>query len=203
MTSRAASSLTVPVTWTTDHSIRIRAAYVSGTTAKAPYEATGTLGTNGLAVTIAQVADSVYGTNAIDGSTCTEFSADYPHVQVDVSDPDGTTTIQRLYAWYVYNLTTSGGIASFYGGIQALDVLNYEIQAGTLNLQLDNVSATPVIITGGYLFRSDGQTIIATGSGSIQMDPGRAYQPPSGVNLTSILGKPLTGNGVVGDEFHV
>jgi hypothetical protein len=42
-------------------------------------------------------------------------------------------------------------------------------------LKLDNRSANPVIINGGYLSRDDGTTVIATGSGSIQMDPLKAY----------------------------
>ena len=47
-----------------------------------------------------------------------------------------------------------------------------------MNLEFDNVSASslPIKITGAYIFRDDGTTVIYSGSKSIQMDPARAYQ---------------------------
>ena len=127
-----------------------------------------------------QAVDTIYNTNAIDGSTVTEFTADYPNVQIDVSDPDQTTTVQRVYAWLRYIETTSPGIAQWFDAIDPTDDVNYAINTSVLNLKLDNTQVSPVIIGGGRLYRSDGATIIAATSSSIQMDPNRVYSTSGG-----------------------
>ena len=129
----------------------------------------------GFAATNNQQTDAVYVSNGIDGSTVTEFSPDYPNVQMDVSDPDGVTTVQRIYAWLRYTETTSQGIDLWFDVVTPTDEINYLIDAAKLNLKIDNTSASPVTVIGGRLYRSDGATIIAATSGSIQMDPNRVY----------------------------
>jgi hypothetical protein len=91
--------------------LRMRAVYVSGATSKCNIESFATASTGGVAFADSQVNCTVYNDNAIDGSGVTEYSADYPNVQVDIDDPDGTTTVQRLFAWYRYNESTENGIA--------------------------------------------------------------------------------------------
>lgn len=165
------------LTWTGDAVIRLRADEES----MLPLETTGVLTSSGLTFLNVQVEDTVYTANAIDGSTVTEFSADGPNIQVDIDDPDGVTSVQRLYAWLQHYQTTEEGIASdFFQAMTAFDELNYTIDSDLVDLKLDNVSATPVVIAGGYLQRSDGATVIAATSGSIQMDPGRAYLAGAG-----------------------
>jgi hypothetical protein len=162
-------------TWTVDKTIRLRAIYCAGTSARREVEATATLGNTGAIFLSAQSDDTIYNSYAIDGATVTEFAPDYPNVQVDVSDPDSVTTVQRLYAWWVANLATANGIRNFFGGVTAEDESNIRVNTGIINLTLDNVSGGPVRITGARLYRSDGTTVIAAGSGSIQIDPGKAY----------------------------
>jgi hypothetical protein len=158
--------------WTTDTTIRLRADHAD----KLPLETTGVLTASGLQFLSEQAADDVYAANAIDGSAVTEFTADLPNVQIDLDDPDGVTSVKRLYAWFSYYQTTSAGIASpIFGAMDAFDELNYIVDQDKADLKLDNVSASPVIIAGGYLSRKDGSTVIDANSGSIQMDPGRAY----------------------------
>lgn len=147
----------------------------------------GVAGSSGVTWIDVQVVDAVYVANGVDGSTVTEFTGDYPNVQVDVSDPDQTTTVQRLYAWWTYNLTTASGIANFYGGMIAEDVVNYKIKTALLSLKLDNTAGTPVRISGGRLYRDDGTTVIATASGSIQMDPDKAYLAGGGAIFDATL----------------
>lgn len=168
----AADGLAYSTTWSTDRTIRLRAEH----TDKLPLQTLGILTSSGLSVLDVQADDTVYTANAIDGSTCTEFAADGANVQVDISDPDGVTSVQRLYAWAQWYQTTATGIASdFFGAITALDAATYLIDQALADIHLDNVQATPVRVVGGYLARRDGSTVIATTSGSIQMDPGKAY----------------------------
>lgn len=139
------------------------------------FEQSGSFLASGLSFTASQPADTVYVTNAIDGTTVTEFTSDFPNVQMDISDPDGVTSVQRLYAWYRDEITTSDGIRNFFRGMSASDSANYIINTAVVNLKLDNILTAPVKIVGGYLARDDGSTVIAATSNSIQMDPSKAY----------------------------
>ena len=178
----AGTTLEIQGDWTTDKTIRLRAAYVDGVTAKLPVEQTNVFGSGGVSFLVAQVADSVYDTLAIDGSACSEFTYDNANLQIDVSDADNTTTVQRIYAWTAWiQYSSATALANFFNAIEAVDSLNYIVDTAVVDAQLDNVAATPVIIGGGYLSRNDGTTIIAATSGSIQMDPSRAYQAVGGV----------------------
>lgn len=141
-----------------------------------PLESTAVMTSSGITFLDAQVADTVYLESGLDGSTVTEFAADGPNIQIDINDPDGITTVQRLYAWLQYYQTTPLGIASpFFGAMVATDAANFIIDQTLVDLKLDNISGAPLRIVGGYLTRKDGSTIIASTSGSIQMDPGKAY----------------------------
>jgi len=174
------------VAYTTDKTIRVRATYCSGLVAMKETDSTGILTSSGVSFLMSQTNDDVYISNALNGSTITEFSGDYPNVQIDIADPDGVTSIQRLYAWYRYNLTTAEGIRNYYAGLEASDSANYTIFTAIVNLLLDNTSAIPVKIVGGYLSRDDGSTVIAASSGSIQLDPGKAYIANSTAISTSL-----------------
>lgn len=176
-TTLSGAGMSFPTTWSADKTVRLRAEHAD----YLPLTATGVLTSAGLTFLDAQVADEVYAANGIDGSTVTEFSADGANIQIDVSDPDGVTSVQRLYAWLQHYQTTSAGVASpFFGAMSAADSANYRIDAGLIDLKLDNVAGSPVVIAGGYLYRSDAATVIAAASGSIQMDPGRAYVAQGG-----------------------
>jgi hypothetical protein len=129
-----------------------------------------------------QASDTVYVTNGIDGSTVTEFTADYPTVHIDISDPDGVTTVQRMYAWMSVIETTADGIRNFFNSIVADDLVNYKVVTSLINLKLDNITASPVIIAGARLYRDDGSTVIAATSGSIQMDPDKVYAIETGTS---------------------
>ena len=171
----AGTTISQYVAFTVAKTIRLRVAYQSGTTAKLEWIGTGVLSAGGLPFLVAQQDDPIYIANAINGSTVTEFTADFPNVQIDVSDPDNTTTVQRLYAWYVATLMTADGIRNFFDAIYAEDLYNYQVHTDIASIKLDNTSANPVIIIGARLYRDDDATVIAATSGSIQMDPAKAY----------------------------
>jgi hypothetical protein len=163
-------------------SVEIYAIYVNGTTACQQLVIFGNVTATGFSSPVEQELDSVYIANAIDGSTVTEYIADFPNVQVDIDDPDGRSPVQRLYAWYTALCHTEDGIVNWVGAITAIDSLNYRINTDQVNLKLDNVGV-PFILYGGKLLRSDGATIIA--SGSIQIDwPDLLYTPPTQQALT-------------------
>ena len=173
------TTLAINAIWTTNHTLRLRVAYQSGVTAMVPVQAIGLLTNTGASFLVAQVSDTIYNTLAIDGSTCTEFTADFPNLQIDVSGFNRATTVQRVYAWAAWAQCTTQGIAAMFRAVIASDAINFQIDVTVVNAQIDNVSATPAIIGGGYLARSDGTTVIASMSGSIQMDPSKAYTAPS------------------------
>jgi len=180
-TTLGSTGLTYATTWTADKTIRLRADHPD----YLPLEATGILTASGLTFLATQAEDTVYVGNGIDGSTVTEFTADGLAIHVDVDDPDGYTLVQRIYAWMQHYQTTSAGIASaFFGAMSASDSANYVIDQDKADIRLDNVTASPLMIVGGYLTRRDGSTVIAATSGSIQMDPGRAYVAPGGAAIT-------------------
>lgn len=158
--------------------LRIRVALIG----YLPQELLAVATASGFSVLSSQQPDTVYNDNGIDGSTVTEFAADYPNVQVDISDPDGLTSVKRIYAWFRYTEASQDGIAQWFNGMSADDEANYQIDQSILNLRLDNVSATPVRVIDGRLYRLDGSTVIASTSNSIQMDPNRVYPTNTLIN---------------------
>lgn len=139
--------------------------------------------TTGFSATSNAQTDVVYNANGIDGSAVTEFSADYPNVQIDINDADNTTSVKRLYAWMRYIGTTSDGIAQWMGAVSAEDEANYVIDQSIADIKLDNINSSPLMVVDGRLYRKDGTTVISTTSNSIQMDPNRVYPTQALINV--------------------
>jgi hypothetical protein len=55
--------------------------------------------------------------------------------------------------------------------------VNYLADVTKANLQLDNVTTSPILVTGGQITRSNNTNVIAPTSGSIQIQPGKSYIP--------------------------
>jgi hypothetical protein len=164
--------------------IMLFATYCSGLTAKRELFASGLMTTAGLQFVNTQEDWQEYIDMGIDGSTVTEFVADYPNIEVDINDPDNVTTKQRLIAWWIYNLTTADGIRFFFEGITVEDVSNYRINDAVTNLYLDNLNVAPLKFTdSARLYKASGGTVIAAASNSIQLDSGKVYV----VNQADIL----------------
>lgn len=169
--------------------IRIRLARCLGATASIGYEGLALANEDGFALFAAQDDDLVYNANGIDGTTITEFTFDYPNVQVDIDDPDGATTITRLYAWWANERTTLEGIRTLIGGLIAEDEANYKIITSRVDLKLDNTASTGVIFTGDLrLYRDDGLAPVVsstTGGGSITLYAGKVYTVAVGSGVTA------------------
>lgn len=168
--------------------LNVRLTRGDGATASLGFEATAIAGATGWALFASQLADTVYAINGIDGTTVTEFVLDYPNVQVDINDPDGISSITRLYAWWANELTTVQGIRSLVGGLLAEDVANYRINASVINLKLDNTATTGVQFVGDLrLYRDDGAApVVSTtsGGGSITLYAGKVYTVNVGSGVT-------------------
>lgn len=166
--------------------INIRLARCLGPTATIGYEGTAIASASGWALFAEQSDDIVYNANAVDGTTITEFTFDYPNVQVDISDPDGITTITRLYAWWANERTTEQGIRTLIGGLIAEDLANYKVITSVVDLKLDNTSSTGVLFTGDLrLYRDDGAAPVVsstTGGGSITLYAGKVYIAETGTS---------------------
>lgn len=164
--------------------LRIRITYINGTTAKLRQELKTLATVTGFVAFADQDDDKIYNQNAIDGTTVTEFSADYPNIEVDINDPDQQTSIPRLYAWWVANEYTEEGIANYFAGIIAEDFANYRVITEVIqNFKIDNLSNQGVVFLGNYrLYRDDGGIPVVTtttGGGSIILYAGN-------VNITTI-----------------
>jgi hypothetical protein len=174
--------------------IRLRATYTSGTSAKSEALATGIIGITGLSFLTTQDNDTAYNTLALDGSTITKFTADYVNDEVDISVASDFT-LAEFYAWWAYNLTTSQGVSEFFGGVTAVDEANFKINNYTVNIYLDNATSTNISQTDNRrLYRGDGvRPVVSSTSGGGGIDV--EWRSPVTIaasesiqsNLTSIL----------------
>jgi hypothetical protein len=155
--------------YTTDKTVRLTATYTSGATAKLGVSATGVFAAGGFTFLDSQVDDTVYNGYAINGSAVTGFTADYVNEEVNLTAA-ANYSAASLYAWWIYNETTSQGISDVFGGVTALDAANLEIQVPIVNLYLDNTTSTFIYQTDTIrIFRSDGaypaRTVTSGGGG--------------------------------------
>jgi hypothetical protein len=172
-----AATYTEGVGYTSGNTLRIRLASQSGATAYRPYTALVIAGATGWSALASQAVDAVYNSNAIDGSTVTECAPDGANVEIDVTDTDNITTLSRIYAWFIYNLMSSTGISTFFGGMSATDTANYLVDGTVVDLAFDNKKSNLLTVTGGFIQKSGGARGLAsaTTTGAIYFDSGRAY----------------------------
>jgi hypothetical protein len=100
--------------------------------------------------------DSVYATNALDGSTLeTTFSPDFTNDYIVL---DTNTDFQGIgaYAYFCYTLTTSQGMYEFWGGVTALDVSNYRINDSIVDIYFDETLGFVKQTDSVRIFRADG-----------------------------------------------
>jgi hypothetical protein len=187
---------TFPYTWTdpsvyaADREIRLRVAYVNaGTTANKYFS--GTIGTAtetayALNYLFAPETDTVYATNAIDGSTVTGITTNDTTNQFEIDIAGGELTLQDFYAYEMYHLFTSGGIAGDNQAITSTDTANYSMAGYTIK----NVTSpsVPLKLTGGWI--TDGDTgdpidIIDTTGGTIFLAPPHVVAYASGAGTES------------------
>jgi hypothetical protein len=140
--------------------IRLRITCQAGTNAFLPYEAFGIATSVGISFEANQVADTIYNDNGINADNLTTLSADYPNVQIDISDGDGIADAKEFYAFYVKQTTTSTGIEKWFGAITAIDHMNYRVNTSVADIKLQNTGSTPLVISGARIFRDNGTSIL-------------------------------------------
>lgn len=140
--------------------IRLRITCQAGTAAFLPYEAFGIATSVGISFEANQVADTIYNDNGINADSLTTLSADYPNVQIDISDGDGIADAREFYAFYVKQTTTSTGIEQWFGAITAIDHMNYRVNTSVADIKLQNTGNTPLVISGARIFRDNGTSIL-------------------------------------------
>lgn len=136
--------------------VNVRLTFANSSTAKKEFSSNAVAGANGWSIFADQVDDPIYILFGIDGSSITQFTADYVSDQVDVV-VGANFNLSSFYAWWVYNLTTAEGIRDFFGGITAEDQSNFKINTTTLSLYLDNSTNTNIRqLDNRRFYRSDG-----------------------------------------------
>ena len=161
---------------TTGDEIRLRVTRQSGTTAYLPFGATAIATASGFSFKASQQLDAVYNGNAIDGSSVSTLTSDFPNVQIDVDDSDGTVDVREIYARYVSVITSEEGMRQWFGGITALNPMNYQVNTAVNNLTIQNVGTNGVNLGVARIFRDDGAIILAPGSAPITQDNGEFVQ---------------------------
>jgi len=156
--------------------VRLRVTCVVGAEALLPVLQTGVATTTGLSFQVDQEADTIYNTNAIDGSQISTFTADYTNTPmgIDLSETDGNATVQEIYAFLIYSQTTADGVDKWFGVVQAIDGSNYQIDQNIADIKIQNVGNVAVNISGGRLFRKDGASVLhgADGDKPLSLDTG-------------------------------
>jgi hypothetical protein len=167
--------------------IEVRIMYVNGVSAKAEFTSNTTAATTGWTVVANQSDCPVYSSYAIDGSTVTEYIADFPNIQIDMNDDDNVWSAKRFYSWYKYTLFTSEGIEKWWGAVTAMDVGNLRINTDVIDLYFDNIKAQSATPSDNIrVFRSDGaypQATPTSGGGGIGFyATGTVYIAETGVS---------------------
>jgi len=157
--------------------IRIRITYQNSSTAKEPQEILATCKTPSWEVSANQQDALQYNDFQLDGSEVTEVSLDLANgkIEIDITDDDNATTIQRIGAFYYSELMTSDGIANLFGAVNWLSANQISIDQDKVDLKIDNKKSAPLMLTGGRLYRLDGSTIISSTSNSVQIDYSPIY----------------------------
>jgi len=142
--------------------VRLRVTCVVGAEAMIPLVTTGVATTTGLNFSIDQQEDTVYNTNAIDGSSFSTWTADFTHTPmgVDLSESDGGASVQEIYAYIVYQQTTADGVDKWFNVVRAIDGSNYQIDQAIADIKIQNIGTVAVNISGGRIFRKDGASVL-------------------------------------------
>lgn len=130
-------------------------------------------------ILVTQVVDDVVAAfrtedSITDYTTLTEYNIYAPTIYIQADDADGVSKISRLATYYNGILTTEDGARYFRGGMSMISTGAVRINKGTIELLLENVSATKSLRFSDEatrrLYTDDGTSIIAPSSvaGSIE-----------------------------------
>ena len=136
----------------------IRFAEMNAGTSFKTFETTGVVSSTGFTVVVNETADSVYATNAVDGSSAAvtaKFTADYVNDEIDL-DANQDFAATEAFAYYCYELTTTEGMYQFWGAVTAIDEANYRINTSVVSIYFDETAGFVKQTDSARIFRSDG-----------------------------------------------
>jgi len=136
----------------------VRFAELNGTTSFKTFDTTGIVSSTGFTVPVSAEADSVYATNAVDGSSAGvtgKFTADYANDEIDL-DANQDFAATEAFAYYCYELTTTQGMYQFWGAVTAIDEANYRINTSVVSIYFDETAGFVKQTDSARIFRSDG-----------------------------------------------
>ena len=144
-----------------------------------PFETTTTASNIGMSVAVVQLVDSIYNSNAIVGSTVTEFSMTAGIIEVYIASTTNVTSAQRLYNWYQYEISLTTYIGNEPNDIVGQTPWSYVLADAIL---LKNTNSTPLFITGANLNNASntGQIIDITG-GTVIINGYFAFNSPTDI----------------------
>lgn len=152
--------------------VKIFATYGYGTSYKENYTESAVATASGITFLGSQTAWTDANNLSTDGSAQTEFSADYPNIQVDITSPDAFWQGAKLVAWFLYNQTTEDGIRNYFGSIASNGAV-WTFQTSAADIYIDVLTATSLSQNDSvYVQRDDGvypQVPVTTGGGGIGM----------------------------------
>lgn len=163
---------------------RYRVTYQNGLNAMESIEGsfTFTSTTTINAIPIEQTPQEQYEFFGVDGAGITEFLWDGGNVEIDVTDSDNQTSIQRIGAWYYYYITTAIGINEAFGALSWENLNSIKIVTSKVSVTIDNKKTEPLMLSGGRMYHDDGTTVISATSNSVQVDYDPVYTIETGVS---------------------
>jgi len=176
-------------TYSVDRTVRVRLSDVAGATAKLMIEAVvGSISTSSYDISYIanQEDDTVYNTNAIDGSTVTGITIDDTSDLVNINIAGGSVTWPQIYAYEVYWLNTATGIQDDFAFIDAIDTANYVLTSFVIK----NTSSptVPLVISSGYgrdSISGASVDLVDTSGGTLIFAPDHVVPYSSGSGLTA------------------
>lgn len=152
--------------------IDIYGTWASGTSYKKNYHEAGVATLSDLTFIGTQEDWTDANNLATDGSAQTEFTADYPNIQVDIASPDNYIQCAKLAAWFIYNQTTDDGIRNYFGAVSSYGAV-FTVATAVADILLDNTQATSIAQNDNiYWQRDDGAMAVepvTSGGGGISL----------------------------------
>ena len=153
--------------------INIRATYAQGTSYYENYTESAVASAAGITFLGTQKVWSAANGLGIDGSIQTEFTADYPNIEIDIASPDPFFAVGDLVAWLCYIQTTANGIRNYFGAASSTNTANWKLEVGVVDTFLDNTQSVTITQNDEIiLMRSDNiypQQAPTSGGGGIGM----------------------------------
>ena len=103
-------------------------------------------------------------------------------MEFDFNEADNNLQGGDIAAWYFYFITTATGISEGFGAISWPQINRISNRTATRAITFDNTKSDALKITGAWIDRDDGATVIASGSNSIQIDPPAVFVKETGTS---------------------